>query len=165
MKPSGFSSHSYYKKWSSSLMIIFLFACISTYSHADVKVSNLNDYYFGLYSGIGNFSLDDQICVNTIPVSNYQITFWGDGAGGLFQVNNGVNSLSYEVIFNDSFKLVGGRKVAPNVPLTNMKRSSIDEDCPTGLNGNIQVRFLQADLQAANPGRYQGYLTVTVAPM
>ncbi|MCW8878699.1 MAG: hypothetical protein OQK51_16730 [Kangiellaceae bacterium] len=130
---------------------------------ADVKISNLDDFDFGLYSGFGRLRANDRICINADPVSNYQITFWGDGPGGTFQVSNGVDSLDYVVRFRDRNRN-GGNRVFPGIPLTNRSRATDDIDCPSGLNANIDIRFRRTDLQAANPGRYIGLLTITVIP-
>ncbi len=132
--------------------------------HADVKVSNLDDFDFGLYSGFGNLRNNDNICINAIPVSTYQITFWGSGASGNFQITNGVDSLDYRVRFNDRARTGGGRNVSPGIPLSGRRRATSSLDCPGGLNANIHIRFRRQDLQAASPGRYQGTLTVTVVP-
>ena len=142
----------------------FFAAIFSFSSIADVKISNLDDFDFGLYSGFGNLRNDDNICINTLPLSNYQITFWGSGASGDFQITNGIEFLDFRVRFNDRARRNGGRRVDPGVPLTGRRRASDDLDCPGGLNANIDIRFRQQDLQAASPGRYQGTLTVTIVP-
>lgn len=151
------------KKIQKSISLLLFFAfCMS--ASADVKISNLDDFNFGRYSGNGNLRNDDNICINTIPNANYRITFWGSGAGGSFEITNGVNALGYRVRFNDRARRNGGRTMTPGVPLTNRRRATTDIDCPSGLNANIDIRFRRQDLQAAAPGRYIGTLTVTVAP-
>jgi len=142
----------------------FIATFLSLNSFADVKVSNLDDFDFGLYSGFGNLRNDDNVCINAIPLSNYQVTFWGSGASGDFQITNGVNFLEYRVRFNDRARRSGGQRVNPGIPLTGRRRASDDLDCPGGLNANINIRFRRQDLQAASPGRYQGILTVTIQP-
>lgn len=142
-----------------------LLACVfSMQAASDVKISNLQDFHFGLYSGFGNLLDDDNICINTIPVSRYDVVFWGSGPAGAFEISNGVDSLAYQIRFNHRPRSQGGRSVSPGVPLTNRRNATDSLDCLTGLNANIQVRFQRADLQAANPGRYNGTLTVTVTP-
>lgn len=146
--------------------INFLFASLLAFTTsllADVKISNLDDFNFGLYSGFGNLNDNDRVCVNAIPFSRYQITFTGNGPGGAFQVSNGVDTLDYLVRFRHR-ALNNGTRVNPGVPLTRRRRASTTLDCINGLNANINIRFRTADLQAANPGRYIGLLTVTVAP-
>lgn len=152
------------KAYTKILCSSFGLSLLSASVFADVKISNLNDFNFGLYPSVGDLIGNYNICVNSIPKTNYQITFWGDGAGGLFEVSNGVNNLPYNVTFNDASKTTGGRKITSGITLLNQKNASIDLDCPSGLNANINIRFQQADLLAANPGRYIGLLTVTVAP-
>ena len=45
------------------------------------------------------------------------------------------------------------------------QRNAPDQlDCSDGLNANIRIRIRRQDLQAANPGRYRGTLTMTVSP-
>ncbi|TQV89034.1 hypothetical protein [Aliikangiella coralliicola] len=141
-----------------------LFGLFSPCLFGDAKISNLDDFNFGLYSGFGNLRNNDNICINAIPLENYQVTFWGSGAGGAFEVSNGVDTLAYRVRFNDRPRRRGGTTASPGIPIANQNNASDDLDCPGGLNANIDIRFRRRDLQAANPGRYIGLLTVTVIP-
>lgn len=136
--------------------------CYST--SADVQVSNLDDFNFGLYSGFGNLRANDSICINALPVSNYQITFYGSGSNSRFEVSNGFESLEYRVRFNDRPRRQGATRVTPGIPLNGQRRASDELGCTDGLNANIDIRFRQRDLQSASPGRYQGILTVLVVP-
>ncbi|WP_196138743.1 hypothetical protein [Aliikangiella sp. G2MR2-5] len=131
---------------------------------AEVKVSNLDDFVFGRYSGFGNLQSNDNICINVIPRGRYNVTFWGSGPAGAFEVTNGVDSLAYELKFNNRPRTTGGKKVSPGIPLANQRRASQSLDCPSQLNANISVSFLAQTLQAANPGYYQGTLTLVLAP-
>ncbi len=138
---------------------------LTTFSaNADVQVSNLDDFNFGKYSGFGNLRDNDNICINALPISNYQMTFLGSGAGGAFEVSNGVDTLDYLVRFNDRARRAGGQRVFPGTPVSRNQRASDELACPNGLNANIDIRFRRRDLQSANPGRYVGTLTVTVVP-
>ena len=151
--------HAFYK----SLFAVGLMFSLSNNSLGNVKVSNLDDFNFGLYSGFGNLRNDDNLCINSIPVTNYQITFTGSGVGGSFEVSNGFNYLPYIVRFNDRPRRAGGKKVVSGIPLTG-RRASDSLNCPTGLNANLDIKFNRLELQAAPPGRYTGLLTVTITP-
>lgn len=148
--------------------IKILLSCLLMYLspsvYGDVRISNLDDFNFGLYSGFGRLRNNDNICINTIPQTNYQITFWGNGVGGAFEVNNGIDRLDYRVLFNDRARRQGGQNVSPGLPFTRQRRASDSIGCPGGLNANIDILFRRSDLQAANPGRYIGLLIVTIAP-
>jgi hypothetical protein len=148
-----------------TLLTLFSFATLLTTLPVtgDVKISNLDDFNFGLYSGLGNLRNNDNICINATPVSNYQLTVWGSGAGGTFEVTNGVDTIPFVVRYRDRARR-GNRQITPGVSLTRLRRATDEIDCPSGLNANIDVRFGRADLQAASPGRYTGQLTVTIAP-
>lgn len=129
----------------------------------DVKISNLDDLNFGTYSAHGPLKQKDNICINTFPLSNYQIIFWGSGPGGNFEITNGVNSLNYQLRYNDK-ALSGGRHVSPGSPLSGLTKATDRLDCDRGLNANIEVSFSARDLRAASPGFYQGRLVVTITP-
>jgi len=131
---------------------------------ADVKISNLQDFDFGLYSGAGFLQDDKNICANAIPVGRYQIVMYGDGSGGRFEVSNGVNSLPYRVFYNDRARRAGGKRVYEGQLQTGQRRASDQLDCTDGLNANIRVRLRAADLTSANPGRYRGTLFMTISP-
>ena len=141
----------------------FIFLSTSFSVISDVKISNLDDFNFGLYSGFGNLRNNDNICINATPVSNYQVTIWGSGTGGAFEVSNGVDTIAFIVRYRDRARRANNR-VTPGITVTGQRRATSSIDCPNGLNANIDVRFGRGDLQAASPGRYTGQLTVTIAP-
>jgi hypothetical protein len=148
-----------------TLLTLFSFGCslISLPATSDVKISNLDDFNFGLYSGFGNLRNDDNICINAVPISRYQLTVWGTGSGGVFEVSNGVDTIPFVVRFRANNRR-GNTVVTPGVALTRLRRATDEIDCPSGLNANFDVQFRRANLQAANPGRYTGQLIVTIAP-
>jgi len=135
-------------------------------SFADVKISNLSDFDFGQYSGSGGLFDRDNICINVIPSSgnNYQVVITGDGSSGEFEISNGVDSLPFSVRYKDATNGEGGRKITPGEILSNQKNASDTLDCSDGLNAKIDVTFQEADLLAAQPGRYTGQLTITISP-
>jgi hypothetical protein len=138
---------------------------ISSSAFSNVKISNLDDINFGLYSGFGNLRHNENICINTIPMSNYRVTIWGSGASGAFVVSNGLKTIPFEVKYrNRTGNGNSGTNMSPGIPLTNQNRSSSELNCPSGLNANINVGFARKDLQAASSGRYSGRLTITIAP-
>ena len=138
--------------------------CISLSATADVKVSNLRDYNFGLYPGAGNLRDDKNICINVIPRGRYQVVMFGDGSGGRFEVSNGVNSIPYRVFYNDRPQSTGANRVRPSQVLSRQRRASDQLDCTDGLNANIRIDLRARDLTSALPGRYQGTLTMTISP-
>ncbi len=136
---------------------------VSLSASSDVKVSNLDDINFGLYSGAGNLRYNESICINTLPLSDYQVTIWGSGLSGAFVISNGFEAIPFSVKYRNRTGN-GGTELNPGIPLTNQDRSSDLLDCPRGLNATINLNFARRDLQAAGPGRYSGRLTITIAP-
>lgn len=132
--------------------------------NADVKISDLQDFDFGLYPGNGRLQDDKNICANVIPNGQYQIVMIGDGAGGSFEISNGIDSISYRVFYNDRARTSGARRMQVGQPLTRQSGASAQLNCSDGLSANIRIRIRRQDLQAANPGRYRGTLTMTVSP-
>jgi hypothetical protein len=131
---------------------------------ADVKISNLQDFNFGLYPGVGNLQDNKNVCANVIPNGGYQIVMFGDGGGGSFEISSGIDNIPYRVFYNDRDRRGGAIRMQPGQPLTGQSRASDQLDCSDGLNANIRIRMRIADLQAANPGRYRGTLTMTISP-
>ena len=74
---------------------------VSLSASSDVKVSNLDDINFGLYSGAGNLRFNESICINTLPISNYQVTIWGSGLSGEFVVSNGLEAIPFSVKYRN----------------------------------------------------------------
>ncbi len=132
--------------------------------NADVKISDLQDFDFGLYPGNGRLQDGKNICTNVIPNGRYQIVMLGDGAAGSFEISNGIDRISYRVFYNDRPRRRGARRMRPGQPLTRQSRASDQLNCSDGLSANIRIRIRRQDLQAANPGRYRGTLTMTVSP-
>lgn len=148
-------------------MKYFSFLCIVMAilpANADVKISDLQDFDFGLYPGRGRLQDDKNICTNVIPDGRYQVVMFGDGAAGRFEISNGIDSLSYRVFYNDRTGTRGTRRVREGQALPRQNRASDQLNCSDGLSANIRVRFRGQDLRAANPGRYRGTLTITVSP-
>lgn len=131
---------------------------------ADVRISELQDYDFGLYPGRGRLQDDKNICTSVIPSGRYQIVMFGDGAGGSFEISNGPDSLPYRVYYNDRNRTRGTRRIQANQALTRQRGASDQADCSNGLSANIRIRIQRRDLRSANPGRYRGTLTMIVAP-
>ena len=133
-------------------------------ANADVKVSDLQDFDFGLYPGRGRLQDNKNICTNVIPDGRYQVVMFGDGAAGRFEISNGIDNLSYRVFYNDRTGTRGTRRIREGQPLTRQSRASDQLNCTDGLSANIRIRFRGQDLRAANPGRYRGILTMTISP-
>jgi len=149
-------------KW--KIIFLMTILCYAFPVAADVKVSNLRDYNFGLYPGSGGLRDDKNICINVLPRGRYQIVMFGDGSGGRFEVFNGVNSIPYRVFYNDRPQSIGANRVRPSRVLSRQRGASDQLDCTNGLNANIRIDLRARDLTRASPGRYQGVLTMTVSP-
>jgi len=132
--------------------------------NADVKISNLQDFDFGLYPGNGRLQDDKNVCANVLPSGRYQIVMFGDGAAGSFEISNGIDSIPYRAFYNDKSNTQGTRRMRVGRPLTRQSGASDQLNCSGGLSANIRIRIRRQDLQAANPGRYRGTLTMTVSP-
>lgn len=147
-----------------------LLTCVALLSlpiNADVKISNLEDFNFGLYTNQGRLQDDKNICANRIPRvrrGRYQIVMYGDGAGGSFEISNGVDSLPYIVFYNDRRGTRNNNRIQVGQLLTGQSRPSNRLNCNNGLSANIRIRINEQDLLQANPGRYRGTLTMTITP-
>ena len=128
------------------------------------RISSIQDYAFGTYSGTGNLTANDDVCVYNNGTGDYRITASGSGAASAFTVASGANTIAYQVFYNDVTGTTGA------VQLTAATQSGVQtganttiNDCSAGgLSGNVEVRMLQAALQAAPAGAYTGTLTLLV---
>jgi len=145
-------------------LLLFCLSITSFPLAADVKISDLQDFDFGLYPGNGRLQDDKNVCANVIPSGQYQIVMFGDGAGGSFEISNGIDSIPYRVFYNDRPRTGGGSRMQEGQPLTSQSGASDQLNCSDGLSANIRIRIQSQDLQAANPGRYRGTLTMTISP-
>lgn len=130
-----------------------------------MRLSNIADLPLGRWSGVGDLTRDDDLCVYMSPPGRYRVTATGSGTAGAFWLSNGNSVLPYAARWNDA-KGPGGSLLTAGVPLTNQSgANSQRDDCSLGgLTANISITITTSALFAATAGRYSGTLTLLIGP-
>jgi hypothetical protein len=132
-----------------------------------VRVTNLSDVNFGL---ISNFQADARRSQNICLFSNstggrYSITATGSGPSSSFALNDGSNSLPYEVEWSDQSGETSGTSLVPTVTATGKVSAATQQACNSGpaTSASLIVVLRASSLTQAREGNYSGSLTLLVA--
>ncbi len=143
--------------------LLFLLLVSSSNANALVRITNMNDFAFGTWSGSGSLQASDGICiVETAANKNYGIRPRGSGAGFAFTVASGANTLAYTVEWQGS---VGAMTALTANVRTRFNNGSGTTTPPCGgaTNATLRITFPQANLEAATNGSYTGTLTIILS--
>lgn len=131
------------------------------------SITNLNDFVFPTWTGAGDLTLSDNVCVY---VNNrggkYQVTATGNGRNGFSLADGAGNNLAYEAQWNVRAS-AGGDSLRNGNTLRNRDNADTGSiDCSSGrnLNSALTITLREAALRAAPAGTYNGVITLTVAP-
>lgn len=126
------------------------------------RISQLNDIPLGVWSGVGNLTGSDRLCIYRNSAGLYTIKATGSGAAGAFTLANGAATLPYTVTWNDG---TGAVAMTTNVALANRANAwTAGDGCNGGASNNatVAVTVTAASLAAATAtGSYSGVLTLT----
>lgn len=140
------------------------------------RISGLNDIDLGTWSGTGDLSGSDDLCIGRSGVGlfangAYRVRLDGDGDPSdihAFTLTNGTHLLYYNVAFNDGTG-TGGTPVTGGVMLGGQNGFGFWQflnllfDCAVD-NANIEVTIPANELQSVPGGNYTGTLTVVLIP-
>ena len=154
---------------------LLLFACCSVDAvlsvapaRADtVNISGLSALDLGSFSGSGDLSDQDNICVYHAEGAAYSISAYGSGASGAFTLASAVGTVAYRVFFRDS---VGSGSFVqlqnPNQSYNFTGASTASSSCADsgGVNATVKITAVESALMSAIAASYSGNLTVVVAP-
>lgn len=144
-------------------LLIFTALISEDYALSVVRISNMNDFNFGTWSGTGNLILNDSVCVHdSTGNSNYGITATGSGAANAFTLSTGAFTLPYSVSYQGSVGAMTALTSGVKIRFNAAYRPS--SNCAGGTNGTLRITLTQANLLAANSGTYSGILTILVTP-
>ena len=140
---------------------------MSTIHAAQVQITELDDINLGeVVPGAQNVRARMRFCVASDPTGPLQITGYGSGPGGSFQLTQPTSdhTIDYDVYLQRSFGLFR-RQLQPGVPNT------IFFARPPGRGGRCQPPFLtllvdidERTLEGAPGGGYQSILQLMVGP-
>ncbi|MEM7217682.1 MAG: hypothetical protein AAF515_04910 [Pseudomonadota bacterium] len=140
------------------------------------RITGFEDFDLGEWSGSGDMSADDNLCVGRNGVGffgtgTYRIHAAGDGVPtdpAAFVLSNGVDQISYDAYFNDQPGTAGRQQLTPGVLLGgnssfgfrlvfNYLFGCVIE------NANLSIVVPESELESA-AGGYAGTLTLTLVP-
>ena len=132
-----------------------------------VQITNLNDIDLGTFTGTGNLTGNDTLCIYRNGSGTYQITATGSGTGSAFTVTDGSNTLPYTVDYtSDLLGTPTTTTMSTGSALTG--QAGVDSASTTcaggGDNAQVDITISNADLTSAPAGAYSGTLTLVVAP-
>ena len=132
-----------------------------------VRITDMDDFAFGSYSGSGALEADDNICVYHNGDGNYKVTITDDTTGSPsgFAVEGPLGDIPMEVKWNDAPSTTGSTLITYGVALAATNANTESENCATGgLSANMQVDLAEANIQAAPAGAYSSTIVVLVEP-
>lgn len=146
------------------VFLLFLLLLIQNSVFGVVRITKMNDFIFGTWSGVGQLQSTDAICIYESSARvTYGITASGSGIGGAFTVSNGTTPIAYSVEFTGSNP--ANTFITLNSTIkTTFGRSHANTTCSGGTNAQVRVTFTQANLLAGEAGSYSGVLTVRLDP-
>ncbi len=132
---------------------------------ANIQISELSDIDFGRVSPTGGtLSQSVTLCISMDTRDNYDLTAFGLGLAGAFELDGGIASLPFRVFFSDR-RNRRGREVRSGEPVRDLRgKGPLYRGGCRRRNSRLTVVMDNAQLQTMPSGRYQGTLTLMVSP-
>ena len=141
-----------------------------------VRITGFVDLPLGVWSGSGDLTANDNLCVGRTGVGlfgsgNYRIRASGDGEPGnpaAFTLTDGTRLIYYDAYFNDQTGITSRQQLTPGVALTGQSGFGFWFilnylfGCAVN-NSNVSIVVPESQLQGAS-GDYAGVLTLTLIP-
>jgi len=133
------------------------------------QITGISDFAFGNYSGSGDLTSNDDVCVYTNDSTRQykvRITDSSSLSPSGFSVQNaaGTAHIAYTVKWNNQSGTNGNQNVSYNSHVNGENANNSSASCNGARNANLQVNVAQAALQAASGGAYSTTLTVVIEP-
>lgn len=127
---------------------------------ADVRISNMHNLNLGTYTGNGDLTAQDDICVYNSAGPNYDITV--TSINGTFEMSSGGSNLSYTVSFKENSGSF--QSLSYNNPTQFSGADTSSNSCSGLTNATVQIKIVQSDLLSVRPGSYSGTIVLLVSP-
>lgn len=124
------------------------------------RISDLDDLDLGSFTGSGNLSANDDLCVWSSGSSGYNITATGSGTAGAFTLGAGAELVAYTVEWADTSGQTTGSS------LTGQTTSATSTDCGGGASpsASLIVEVVESEMLGKSAAAFGGALTLLVAP-
>lgn len=123
-----------------------------------VKVSALDDVSFGVFTGDGDMTAEDAICVFNNQSPDFSVTFFT--SSGSFGIANGGNSVPFTVRFRVE---AGGYTAVPYNSAVQFSGAHVSShNCNGGTNAAYEIKMSRADLLSVRPGNYSATLYMVI---
>lgn len=128
-----------------------------------VQISALDDIALGTYTGGGDMTGADDLCVYSNN-GGYDITATGNGAGQAFELIGGSANIPYTVEWATTAGAATGTSLTSGVTLAGQGGTFTTPNCNGADNARVIVTVDSTTLAAAPADSYTGVLTLLVAP-
>jgi hypothetical protein len=128
-----------------------------------VQISALDDIALGTYTGGGDITVGDDLCVYSNN-GGYDITATGNGTGQPFELIGTTENIPYTVEWATTAGAGTGTALTAGVALPDQGGTFTTPDCGGTPNAQVIVTVADADLASAPSDSYTGVLTLLVAP-
>lgn len=145
------------------IILALLCTSLSLAYGQDVQVTGFSDLSFGTYSGTGEVTASDGVCVyKSSGTSKYKVSPTGSGSGGSYELTTTGGTLAFKFEWRQS----GGawRNINANGSRNYNGANSSSTNCGGSDNAEYQIVIAANALDAANPGAYSGSVTVVIEP-
>ncbi len=132
---------------------------------ANIQISELSDIDFGRVSPTGGtLSQSITLCISMDSRDGYDLTAWGAGLGGAFELDGGIAALPFRIFFSDR-RNRRGREVRSGEPLRDLStKGPLYRGGCRQRNSRLTISMDDTQLQTMPSGRYRGTLTLMVSP-
>lgn len=128
-----------------------------------IVASSFADFAFGSYGGVGDLNSNDDLVVSGNYLGTYQVTASGSGVASAFTITDGLQTIAYNVNYNDASGIVGAAAMTSGTALT--AQSGLNASLGSAVSsGNLNIVIPEANLQAVSSGSYTGTVTLVFQP-
>ncbi len=128
------------------------------------QISGMVDRNLGTWTGVGNLTSDDDVCVYTnLPSGAYRVIVTGSGSGGALTLIKGGDTLGYEAWWNDQPGSSGLVQVSAGTPLTGQTgANTTSHNCGGGNSASLRIFIPSGNLASVPAGIYTGTVSVQI---
>ena len=130
------------------------------------RISDLDDLDLGNFTGSGDLSDNDDLCVWSSGSTGYNITATGSGTAGAFTLGAGAELVIYTVEWDDTSGQTSGTSLTSGSALTGQTTAAATTDCNAGASpsASLIVKVTESEMLGKSAAGFTGTLTLVVAP-